>query len=46
MPVSRYDRLFGGDAKKALAEMIKRYGARKGRQVFYATMNKRKRGTR
>lgn len=43
MPVSRYDRYYGGNAKKALAAMVSKYGPVKGRQVFYATMNKKKR---
>lgn len=45
MPVSRYDPKFGGkgSAAKALKAMVKQYGAKKGRQVFYATVNKRDR---
>jgi hypothetical protein len=43
MPTSRYNRYFGGNAAKALAEMKKRYGAAKGRRIFYATANKRRR---
>jgi hypothetical protein len=46
MPIKRYDRQFGGDARKAYAAMRKQYGAKKGRQVFYATLNKRRRGRR
>jgi hypothetical protein len=42
MPISKYDRFFGGDAAKALREMIKRYGPQKGRSVFYATVNKKR----
>jgi hypothetical protein len=42
MPIKTYDRLFGGNAAKALAAMIKKYGPEKGRRVFYATANKRK----
>lgn len=42
MPISKYNRFFGGDAAKAYRAMLKQYGAKKGRQVFYATMNKRK----
>jgi hypothetical protein len=44
MPIARYDRLFGGDAAKALRAMVAKYGAEKGRRVFYATVNKRKQG--
>jgi hypothetical protein len=46
MPLSKYDPLFGGDARKALAEMTKKYGDKKGRQVFYAMVNKRKKSKR
>lgn len=44
MPLSKYDRQFGGKggAAKAHAAMVKEYGPEKGQQVFYATMNKRK----
>jgi hypothetical protein len=42
MPISKYDRHFGGNASKALRAMIRKYGAKKGRQVFYATVNKRR----
>jgi hypothetical protein len=42
MPISKYDRYFGGDAAKALRAMIKQYGAKRGRSVFYATINKRR----
>lgn len=44
MPIKKYDRYFGGDAAKALAAMKKQYGPDKGRQIFYATINKKKRG--
>lgn len=42
MPISNYDRYFGGDAAKAYRAMVKQYGAKKGRQVFYALVNKRR----
>lgn len=44
MPISRYDRYFGGKggAQKAKSAMAETYGAEKGEQVFYATKNKRK----
>ena len=44
MPLSKYDKEFGGKggAAKAHAAMMSEYGAKKGEQVFYATMNKRK----
>lgn len=48
MPISKYDKHFGptsGAAKKALDAMVRRYGEKKGKSVFYATKNKRaKRG--
>jgi hypothetical protein len=34
MPVSGY---FDGKGEKVLRDMIRRYGEKKGRQVFYAT---------
>jgi hypothetical protein len=43
MPIARYDHLFGGNAAKALRAMIAKYGPQKGRRVFYATANKRRR---
>jgi hypothetical protein len=42
VPLSRYDRYFGGNAAKALRAMIAKYGAQRGRQVFYATVNKKR----
>lgn len=42
MPLSQYNRHFGGNAAKAYREMLKKYGAKKGRSVFYATLNKRR----
>jgi hypothetical protein len=42
MPVSAYDRYFGGHAAEALQAMIKTYGPSKGRRVFYATLNQRR----
>jgi hypothetical protein len=44
MPISKYNAAFGGkrgSAAKAMAAMQSHYGAEKGRQVFYATKNKR-----
>ena len=48
MPLSKYDAQFGGKggAAKAMHAMTEHYGAEKGRQVFYATKNKRKSGDR
>jgi len=42
MPLSRYDKLMGGNAKKTLDAMVKRYGPERGKAVFYATVNKRR----
>jgi len=43
-PISEYDKYFGGRgaAKKAYDSMIDQYGEEKGKEVFYATMNKKK----
>jgi hypothetical protein len=43
VPLSKYNRYFGGNAAKALRAMIAKYGAQRGRQVFYATVNKKRR---
>jgi hypothetical protein len=46
MPISRYNRYFGGDrgaAQKALENMKRTYGAKKGEAVFYGTVAKRER---
>lgn len=43
MPLSAYDRFFGGNAAKAYREMIRKYGPEKGRRVFYALVNKKRR---
>jgi hypothetical protein len=32
---------YGKGAKKARSSMVKQYGAKKGKAVFYATANKR-----
>lgn len=39
MPVSGY---YKGSGDKVMANMTKQYGPEKGKQVFYATANKRK----
>lgn len=33
---------YGGQGKKVMREMMGKYGAEKGKQVFYATENKQK----
>ena len=38
MPLNKY---YGGHGKKVMANMTREYGAAKGKQVFYATANKR-----
>jgi len=39
MPISKY---FKGHGTKVMSNMTKEYGAKKGKQVFYATANKKK----
>lgn len=39
MPISKY---YSGHGEKVMAAMKKEYGAKKGKQVFYATANKQK----
>ncbi len=39
MPISKY---FNGNGEKVMANMTKEYGAKKGKSVFYATANKKK----
>ena len=39
MPISKY---FSGHGEEVMANMMKEYGEKKGKQVFYATANKRK----
>jgi hypothetical protein len=39
MPVSKY---FKGSGESVMSDMKKRYGDKKGKEVFYATANKRK----
>lgn len=41
MPISEY---FSGKGKKVMDKMSKQYGEKKGKQVFYATANKKKKG--
>jgi len=38
MPLSQY---FKGDGKKILESFVKRYGAERGKRMFYATANKK-----
>ena len=37
MPISKY---YKGSGEKVMKSMTKRYGAKKGKSVFYATANK------
>lgn len=39
MPISDY---FQGSGRRVMRSMRKKYGAKKGKQVFYATTNKKK----
>lgn len=41
MPLSKY---FSGHGEKVMSNMKKEYGEKKGKEVFYATSNKRKKG--
>lgn len=45
MPIDQYDKYFGakkGSAHRALEELVKEYGLKKGTQIFYAMKNERK----
>jgi len=37
MPISKY---YGGKGERVMLTMVRRYGANKGKEVFYATANK------
>lgn len=37
MPINKY---FKGSGEEVMRSMVKQYGAKKGKQVFYATANK------
>jgi hypothetical protein len=37
MPISEY---YGGKGERVMRTMVKRYGAKEGKRVFYATANK------
>ena len=39
MPLGKH---YGGHGREVMASMTKEYGSKKGKQVFYATENKRK----
>lgn len=39
MPLSKY---FGGHGAQVMRDMVRRYGKKKGKEVFYRTVNKRK----
>ena len=41
MPLSKYDRYYHGGAAKAMRNMQREYGTKKGKRVFYALKNKR-----
>lgn len=46
MPLESYDKYFGGkrgDAAKAARALRNEYGSDKGKQFFYAIVNKRRR---
>ena len=47
MPIRQYDSAFGGKpgaAAKAKAAMLRDHGLKRGTEMFYATVNKRRRG--
>jgi hypothetical protein len=47
VPIGKYDPLFGGEpgsAERALKNMKRTYGPKKGEQVFYGVVAKRERG--
>lgn len=39
MPLSKY---FSGSGEKVMKDMKKEYGSERGKRIFYATVNKRK----
>jgi hypothetical protein len=41
MPLSKY---FSGSGEKVMRNMKQQYGEKKGKSIFYATANKRKKG--
>lgn len=43
MPLSDY---YGGKGEKVMKSMEKQYGAKKGKSIFYATANKKKKNSR
>lgn len=43
MPVKTY---YKGHGRKVMRDMKKRYGAKKGKNVFYATVNNMRKGTK
>lgn len=43
MPISQYDQFFGGNAQKAYDALVKQYGEKKGKSIFYAKVNIAKR---
>lgn len=43
MPLSEY---FGGKGAEVMSKMKSKYGEKKGKNVFYATSNKNKKGKR
>lgn len=43
MPVNRY---YGGHGRSVMRAMRKRYGKKQGKKMFYATVNKMRKGTK
>ncbi len=46
MSMSKYDKLFGGDADGAYKALVAKFGAERGKRMFYAKVNgQRKQGS-
>lgn len=43
MPIKNY---YGGKGRSVMGKMTKRYGKKGGKRVFYATVNKMRKGTK
>ena len=42
MAVDQFNRYFGGNAEGALRNMVKRYGSKKGHEMFYAQVEQKR----
>lgn len=43
MPIKQY---YGGKGRSVMRSMKKKYGSKKGQRIFYATVNKMRKGTK